>query len=104
MHVIINDRNKQYLVKNGSFLKVDSIYVKKGESFEFDNIVMLYDDNGIIVDRDKLDKIVVRVMVKKHIKDDKIVTIKFKRRKHYMKKIGHRQKYVILQVTYIGSK
>ena len=102
MHAIILDRNKQYLVKENSSIKVDFLDIEIGNIIEIDKILFLSENNDIVIGKPFITNKIILFKVLKQIKDDKKITLKFKRRKHHMKKIGHRQRYTLLQM--IGIK
>ena len=104
MHAIILDRNKQYLVKEGSVLKIDFLNSNIGDVINFEKILFFSnEDRTLVGDPFIRDKIVVSQVVD-HIKDKKKIILKFKRRKHYMKKRGHRQRYTLLKIISFKDK
>lgn len=103
MHAIILDRNKQYLVKENALIKVDFLNTDIGNIIEIDKILFLNENNNIIIGKPFITNKIMLFKVLKQIKDDKKITLKFKRRKHHMKKIGHRQKYTLLQMLEIKT-
>lgn len=103
MHAIILDRNKQYLVKENSSIKVDFLNIDVGNIIEIDKILFLNNNNDILIGQPFITNKIILFKVIKQIKDDKKITLKFKRRKHHMKKIGHRQKFTLLQMIEIKN-
>lgn len=104
MHAIIFDRNKQYYVEKDLIVKVDFLNAKVGDTLEFHDILFFSGSDTILVgDPFVKDKTVVLKVID-NIKDAKKIIIKFKRRKHHMKKMGHRQKYTLLKVMSIEDK
>lgn len=100
MYAIINDRNKQYIIKK-EYILVDYINKKIGEKITFNNIVSLQNDN--ISDDFKTQK-EISFTIEKQIKKKKVNIIKFKRRKNYIRKKGHRQKYTLLKIISTNKK
>lgn len=104
MHAIIFDRNKQYYVEKGLVVKVDFLNAKVGETIEFNDILFFSGSDTILVGDPFVKGKTVISKVINNIKDAKKIIVKFKRRKHHMKKMGHRQKYTLLEVMSIEDK
>ncbi|HFL8819546.1 MAG TPA: 50S ribosomal protein L21 [Candidatus Azoamicus sp. OHIO2] len=102
MYAIILDRNKQYLIKDNLSFKVDFLNIETGKIIKIDKILFLNENNETTVGKPFIKNKIILLEVLKHIKDDKKIILKFKRRKHHIKKIGHRQKYTLLKI--IGIK
>ena len=93
---------KQYRVAQGEKLRVEKLEVEEGNEVTFDNILMLGDSDGIKVG-DALNGATVTAKVVSHGRADKIRIIKFRRRKHHMKRQGHRQYYTEIEITGIAG-
>lgn len=104
MYAIILDRNKQYYVKKGLCLEVDFLNLKSGDIIEFNNILLFGDSEFVLFGDPFVENKVVVAKIIGNIKGKKKVIIKFKRRKHHMKRIGHRQMYTLLEVLSIENK
>ena len=105
MHAIILDRNKQYFVKPGILLKVDLLKIAVGELLVFNKLLLFYNTyDDILFGNPFISNKSVVSKVLSHIKGDKKIILKFKRRKHYMKKQGHRQKYTLLKIVSFENK
>lgn len=104
MKAVISDRNKQYIVKVGSFLKIDKIKAHVGSVLEFEKILSIFDENLVLFGNPEVKEKVVVSKVISHFKDKKKKIIKFKRRKGYIRHIGHRQNYTLLQILSIKDK
>ncbi|MCB1712389.1 MAG: 50S ribosomal protein L21 [Candidatus Riesia sp.] len=98
MYAIILDRNKQYIVKENNNLRVDFLDVQIGTIIEINQVLLYSTTDSITVGTPFVENKKIKFEVIKHIKDEKKVVLKFKRRKHYMKKSGHRQKYTLLKI------
>lgn len=101
MFAIVSDRNKQYSLSEGSILKIDNINLNPGDKYVLDNVLVLINNDVTIVGDPFIKHAKVEFLVLKPVKDDKVVTLKFRRRKHYMNKCGHRQKYLLVKVMSI---
>lgn len=104
MYAIILDRNKQYLIKDGSVIKVDFIDTKIDSFIDIDNVLLFNDGSNVLLGDPYVNNKVVKLKVLSHFKDDKKFILKFRRRKHHMKRMGHRQMYTVLKVFFIGDK
>ncbi|MGV8960657.1 MAG: 50S ribosomal protein L21 [Stenotrophomonas sp.] len=105
MYAILVTGGKQYRVAQGETLRVEKLEVEPGDEIKFDNILMLGDSDGITLG-DALKGATVTAKVVANGRADKIRIIKFRRRKHHMKRMGHRQYYTEIEITGIagGSK
>ena len=105
MYAILVTGGKQYRVAQGETLRVEKLEVEAGDEIKFDNILMLGDSDGITLG-DALKGATVTAKVVANGRADKIRIIKFRRRKHHMKRMGHRQYYTEIEITGIagGSK
>lgn len=104
MHAIIFDRNKQYYVEKSLVLKVDFLNAKVGDIIEFNDILFFSSSDVTLVGDPFVKGKIVMSKVVDNIKDTKKIIVKFRRRKHHMKKKGHRQKYTLLEVMSIEDK
>ncbi|BBL73898.1 50S ribosomal protein L21 [Methylomagnum ishizawai] len=103
MYAVIQTGGKQYRVKEGDFLKVETLTAEAGQEFEFDKVLMIQTDDGVKVGRPYIEGGKVTATVKAHGRHDKVMIIKFRRRKHYMRRNGHRQNYTEIQITGISG-
>ena len=105
MYAILVTGGKQYRVMKGETLRVATLEGDAGAEVKFDNILMLGDSDGIKLG-DALKGAVVNAKVVKHGRADKVRIVKFRRRKHHRKQMGHRQYYTEIEITGIagGSK
>jgi len=99
MYAVIVTGGKQYRVEEGEVLRVEKLTVEEGSSIEFDRVLMVGEGEQVQVGSPVVEGARVSAMVKSHGRGDKIHVIKFKRRKHYMRRQGHRQSYTEIQVT-----
>lgn len=91
MYVVFCNKGKQYIAENNSILFIDKLNNNENDYIEFNNIILVYKDNDIIIDKEYLSKIKIIALVLKHIKGKKIGIVKFKRRKNYLKRYNHRK-------------
>jgi large subunit ribosomal protein L21 len=103
MYAIIKTGGKQYKVRAGDTLRVEKLEVESGASVELDKVLMVGDGDNMKIGTPYLDGGKVTATVKSHGRHDKVKIVKFRRRKHYRKQMGHRQYYTELQVTGISA-
>ncbi len=103
MYAVIATGGKQYRVSQGDKLRVEKLDAAEGESVDLDQVLMVVDGDDVKIGTPVLDGGKVTAEVKSHGRDDKVGIIKFRRRKHHMKRQGHRQAYTELEITGISA-
>jgi large subunit ribosomal protein L21 len=91
MYAVLEDRGKQYIVKEGEIIEIDLCDLKEGDEIEFSNLLMVRDDDRVLLG-DDVSSASVKAEVIGINKKRKITIIKYRRRKRYRRKAGHRQK------------
>lgn len=104
MYIIFSKKNKQYTINENKFVKIDLIHSKIGEKIKVNDILYFKNDDNQIIGNPIIQNIELNFEVIKHIKDKKKLILKFKRRKNYLKKTGHRQKYTLIKLIAINNK
>lgn len=99
MYAVIKTGGKQYRVAEGDILKIESLPAEVGSTIKFDQVLMLTDGDNVTCGAPLVDKAVVNAEVMEHARHKKIKIIKFRRRKHHMKQMGHRQNYTQVKIT-----
>ncbi|HDK37542.1 MAG TPA: 50S ribosomal protein L21 [Thiolapillus brandeum] len=102
MYAVIQTGGKQYRVSEGMSLKVEKINAEEGSSVELDKVLMVADGDNVQVGAPYLDG-KVTATVKAHGKGKKVHIVKFRRRKHHLKRQGHRQQFTELEITGISA-
>ena len=102
MYAVIKTGGKQYTVRQGDSLKVEKIDLAEGESIEFAPM-MIGDGDEISVGAPSVAGASVSAEIASHGRGKKIDIIKFRRRKHHRKQMGHRQSYTELKITSISA-
>jgi large subunit ribosomal protein L21 len=102
MYAVLVTGGKQYRVVQGETLRVEKLEVEAGQEIKFDTVLMLGDADGIKLG-DALKGASVTAKVVAHGRADKVRIIKFRRRKHHMKRQGHRQYYTEIEITGIAG-
>lgn len=103
MYAIIEDQGRQYTVREGDVVRLDLREATEKESIVFDRVLMVRDDNETKVGTPTLAGAKVVATVVGEIKGTKIVVRKFKRRKNYRRKQGHRQRYTQVRIDSIEA-
>ena len=100
MYAIVDIKGKQFKVEKGQELRIPKIDGKVGSKIEFDNGIIANNNGNLSIN--KPIKIVAKIL--SHGKDKKIIVFKFKRRKGYQKKNGHRQEYTLIKINDLNLK
>ena len=103
MYAVVQTGGKQYRVSEGDTIKVEKLLVDEGASVELDKVLMVTDGEDVKVGAPYVDGGKVTATVKSHGRGKKVKIIKFRRRKHHMKRQGHRQWFTELLVTGISA-
>ncbi len=103
MHAVIKTGGKQYRVKSGDTLKIEKLEAEIGASIEFDQVLMVTDEAGTQVGNPVVSGVKVVANVISQGRAKKIRVIHFKRRKHHLKRRGHRQYYTQIQIVDIAA-
>lgn len=103
MYAIIATGGKQYRVQEGDQIKVEKLAGDPGEKVEFDQVLLLADGENVTIGEPYVDGGKVMGEVQDQARGKKIEVIKFKRRKHHMKRMGHRQSFTQVKITGISK-
>lgn len=100
MNAVIKTGGKQYTVNSGDLVDVELLSGNPGDEIEFKEVLLLTDDRGgVQVGTPFVENAVVKAKIVEEKKGKKIVVFKFKRRKDYRNKNGHRQRYTTVEIT-----
>jgi large subunit ribosomal protein L21 len=104
MFAIVEIAGQQFKVEKDQTLFVHRLQNEEGASVEFDKVLLLDDNKGSVkVGAPVVKGASVKAMVLNHLKGDKVIVFKKKRRKGYKKKNGHRQYFTKIQISDILS-
>lgn len=103
MFAVIVSGGKQYRVQEGQTLKLEKLAVEAGASFDFDRVLMVGNGDDVKVGAPVVDGAKVTAEVVGHGRGEKVTIIKFRRRKHSMKRQGHRQWFTEVKITGISG-
>ncbi len=103
MQAVIVSGGKQYRVKEGDVLKLEKLPVEAGATVDFDQVLMIGEGENVQIGKPFLTGCKVVASVVEHGRHDKVRILKFRRRKHHMKRMGHRQSYTQVKITEIKA-
>lgn len=98
MYAVITTGGKQYRVAKDQYFKVESLNLEEGTEIEF-NALMVVDGDRIQIGQPFVPGAVIKATVQANGRGKKVQIIKFRRRKHHMKRMGHRQNYTQIIIT-----
>jgi len=101
MYAVLETGSKQYRVAAGDTLQIERLSAEKGASVTFDRVLMVNADGKVTVGAPTVNGATVVADVVDHIRGQKKLTFKMKRRKGYHKSIGHRQELTVVKVKEI---
>jgi large subunit ribosomal protein L21 len=102
MYALVEFKGKQYKAEKGALLKVDKIDNEPGTTLDIDTVLLLSGDT-ITVGSPYVQGAKVSATVESHGKDDKIIVFKYKPKKDYRRKKGHRQQFSMIKVDGISA-
>jgi len=104
MFAVIKIKGKQYLVKEGESVKTEKLEEKEGQEITVKDILLVSNGEEVEIGEPVLSKAQVKAEIIKHGKDKKVVVFKYKKRKGYRKKQGHRQNFSKIEITKIAGE
>jgi large subunit ribosomal protein L21 len=104
MYAVIETGGKQYRVSEGQAIKFEKLDVEPGAKVQFDKILMVADGDSIQVGSPYISGGKVTAEVLSQGRGKKVKIIKFRRRKHYRRQMGHRQYYTEVKITGITAE
>jgi len=102
MYAVVEFKGKQYKAEAGASLKVDKIDAEPGTALDIDTVLLLSGDT-VTVGSPYVQGAKVSATVESHGKDDKIIVFKYKPKKDYRRKQGHRQQFSIIKIGEISG-
>ena len=101
MYAVVNTGGKQYKVQQGEVLRIEKIPGDVGSPVTFDRVMMFSDGETVSIGQPVLDNVAVEGHIVAQGKAKKILVFKYKRRKRYRRKQGHRQEFTAVQIDSI---
>ena len=103
MYAVFSTGGKQYRATTGDVIKVEKIEAEKGASVELDKVLMIGEGEDVTIGAPYIEGGKVTATVLDQGRREKIKIVKFKRRKHHRKQMGHRQYFTQLEITGIDA-
>ncbi len=101
MYALVEILGKQYRAEKGEVIRVARMEGEKGAELEFDSVLLVSDDSDVKIGTPFVAGHKVKATIQEHGRAKKIVIFKYKKRKDYKKKQGHRQDFTVLRVSEI---
>jgi large subunit ribosomal protein L21 len=104
MYAVVNSGGKQYKVQQGQVLRVEKIPGDVGSPVTFEQVLMFSDGDNVSIGQPALEDVAVEGHIVEQGKAKKIIVFKYKKRKRYRRKKGHRQEFTAVLIDGIKSK
>jgi large subunit ribosomal protein L21 len=104
MYAIVEIAGQQFRVEAGKKIFVHRLDAEEGKKIEFDQVLLLEEDGKITIGEPSIKGSVVEGMVLDHMRGDKVIVFKKKRKKGYRIKNGHRQNFTQVEIVSINGK
>lgn len=101
MYAVIETGGKQYRVSNDEILRIEKLDLEVGDTAKFDKVLMIADGADIQVGNPYIEGATVEAEVTAQDKHKKIIVYKYRAKKHFRKKQGHRQPYTEIKINKI---
>jgi large subunit ribosomal protein L21 len=103
MYAIVKTGGKQYRVEQGQKLLVERLAIEAGDTLELEPLLLCGDGDAPVFDKAGLGKVKVGATVVEHIRGPKLTVFKFKPKRGYKRKTGHRQELTRIEITTITA-
>lgn len=103
MYAIFKTGGKQYKVQEGDIIYIEKLSANEGDTVEFDEVLMVSKDDGMIVGNPMVANAKITGKVEKHGRGRKIIVFKYKAKKNYHRKQGHRQPFSKVVIEKINA-
>ncbi|SDW97457.1 50S ribosomal protein L21 [Thiocapsa roseopersicina] len=103
MYAVIQTGGKQYRVSEGDTVKVEKMVAEQGAVVDFDQVLLVADGDDVKIGKPYVAGGKVSATVEGHGRAKKVMIVKFRRRKHHLKRQGHRQSFTALKITAISA-
>lgn len=101
MYAVIAAGGKQYRVEQGDVLRMEKIAGNVGDPVSFDRVLLVSDGQNLTIGRPVVEQASVGARIIEQDRSKKIIVFKYKRRKGYRRKQGHRQDYTAVRIDSI---
>ena len=103
MYAVLETGSKQYRVAAGDKIEIERLETEAGKPFTFDRVLLVNNGGKVTVGVPTVAGATVAADVVEHVRGEKKLTFKMKRRKGYHKTIGHRQELTVVKITAINA-
>ena len=103
MYAVIKSGGKQHRVVEGELLKVEKLDIATGDTLTFDEILLIGEGDSVEIGAPYVSGKTVSAEIVRHGRGEKIKIVKFRRRKHHRKQMGHRQWFTEIKITAVGT-
>lgn len=103
MYAVIATGGKQYRVSEGDILRVEKIAGEIGETVALDRVLMVAEGEDVTIGTPVVENAVVNASIVEQAKAKKVLVFKYKRRKRFRRKQGHRQPFTAIKIDNIVS-
>lgn len=103
-YAIIESGGKQYRAVEGTAIDVDLLHLEAGDAVTLDDVLLVVDGETVKVGTPSVKGAVVKATVEDNVKGPKIVVFKYRPKKHYRVKTGHRQQFTRLMINSIEAE
>jgi large subunit ribosomal protein L21 len=103
MYAVIVSGGKQHRVEEGETLKLEKLNLEVGASVDFDRVLLVVNGENVNIGAPVVEGAKVSAEIVSHGRGKKVRIMKFKRRKHHMKQMGHRQWFTEVKITGISA-
>ena len=104
MYAIVEIAGQQFKVEKGKKIYVHRLEAEAGKNVEFEKVLLIEEDGSVMVGEPLIDGYIVEAKVLDHLRGDKVIVFKKKRKKGYRVKNGHRQNFTQVEIIGIGKK
>ena len=104
MYAIVEIAGQQFKVEAGKKIFVHRLEAEEGKKIDFDQVLLIEEDGKITIGEPTIKDAVVEGMVLDHMRGDKVIVFKKKRKKGYRIKNGHRQNFTQVEIISINGK
>ena len=101
MYAVIETGSKQYRVEKGDVIDVELFETQKDGKIEFKNVLFLQNGSTAKIGKPTVEGCIVQGELMQEVRGPKVLNFKYKRRKNYSRKVGHRQNYLRVKITEI---
>ena len=102
MYAVIEAGGKQHKVELGQVLEVDLMQEESGVDHAFENVMLYVNGDDVQIGQPYIENAKVVAEIVEEVKGEKVSILRFRRRKHSMRKIGHRQRYTQIKIKEIN--